>query len=150
MKIPCSLHFSDSVQIEPPSSGHVLDEGSKSSSVLPSGRMNRLRGIDSVFCFPYWVYSIFIVFVMCPGFSGENVIDRLWVPLGGIDSISSISMNSTSDENCMFVISSSPKLKSSILIVRLSPRIMFSKISSGFCFRSRFCVIGNVSFVICV
>jgi len=59
--------------------------------------MNRLSGIDRVFCFVFWVYVMLMFPWKCPGISGSNVIVKFLTSLAVMFSISSISMKLKSD-----------------------------------------------------
>ena len=50
VNVPSPSHVSSFLHTVPDISSHVSSDISKSSAVLPSGRMNRLSGIDRVFC----------------------------------------------------------------------------------------------------
>jgi len=109
---------------------------SKSSVVLPLGRMNKLSGIDNVFCSAFCVYVILMFPWKCPGVFGSNVIVRFLTSRADIFSISSISTNVKSDVIWMFVSVSSPKLNNSIV----SSDSVFvnnsARRSSGLCLKS--------------
>jgi len=147
VKVASPVHIDPDSQTVPESSAQVSLTLSKSSVVLPSGRMNRLRGIESVFCFVFCMYVMLMFPWKCPGFLGSNVIVRFLTSLADMFSISSVLMNVKSDVIWMFVSGSSPKLNSSIV----SSDSVFvnnsARRSSGFCRRSS-CVDGdsNVAF----
>ena len=115
MKDALPSQVSSSVQTVPAISVHVCSDISKSSVGLPSGRTNRLSGIESVFCFSDWVYVMFMLPWKCPGFFGLNVSVRFCIPRGGTSSSSSASMNGWADVTWRLVRLSLPKLKSWIV-----------------------------------
>ena len=147
MKVASPVHMNPDSQTVPESSVQVSLTLSKSSVVLPSGRMNRLSGIERVFCSAFCVYVIFMFPWKCPGIFGSNVIVKFFTSRADMFSISSVLMNVKSDVIWMFVSGSSPKLNSSIV----SSDSVFvnnsARRSSGFCRRSS-CVDGdsNVAF----
>jgi len=115
VKVALPLQTSSVVHGVPCFCSHVSSDTWKSSGVLPSGRTNMLSGILSVFCFWYWVYVMLMLPWKWPGFCGDSVRVRLWIPLADMFSIGCILMNWMSDSISMFVIVSLPKLKSDIV-----------------------------------
>ena len=123
-------------QTVPEISSQVLLIGMKSSGTLPSGNMNRLRGIERVFCFAYCVYVMLMFPWKCPGNSGLNVIVKFFTFLADMFSIFSVSINVKSDVIWSPVIVSFPKLNSSIVSSDSVFVKSSAKRSSGFCLRS--------------
>jgi len=136
VKVASPLQMNPDSQTVPEISAQVSLIISKSSVVLPSGRMNRLRGIESVFCFAYWVYVMFMFPWKCPGNFGSKVSVIFFTSRADMFSISSVSIKSKSDVICISVIGSSPKLNSSIFSCDLVFVKSSAKRSSGLCLRS--------------
>lgn len=142
-----SSQVSSLEQMVPPWFAQVSSVISKSSSVLPFGRTNRLTGICRIFVSLYWVYVMFMGSWKCPEFSGLRIIVRFWISLGWIVSGLSISMKVRSDVIWMLVMFSSPKLNSWIVFWVSVFVVSSAKRSSGSCFRSSWIVGGSNSVV---
>ena len=145
MKVAFPSHVSSVVQGVPPFSSHVSSDIWKSSCVLPFGRTNILSGIWSVFCFPYWLYVMLMLFWKWPGFCGDSFRVRLYTSLAEMFSIVSVSMNAGL-VIFMFVIDSFPKLKSWIVSWDSVSAKSSAKSNSGFGFRLRSMSTWNVPF----
>lgn len=142
-----SSQVSSLEQMVPPWSAQVSSVISKSSSVLPSGRTNRLTGICSFFVSLYWVYVMFMLSWKWPEFSGFRIIVRFSIPLGRIVSGNSIFINCKFDVAWIIVIFLSPKLKSWIVSWNSVFVVSSANRSSGSCFKSSWIVGGSNSAV---